>query len=107
MVQKLVNHIMAAGLWLDSAPAHRTHGVEIAAQPQFFGQDPEVLKFVMRNPPDRVTYGDLRMIRAEFEELVQLSMEAGILRQPVPYEQFVDESFVRNLRPVEIALDGR
>ncbi len=106
-VQKLVNYIMAAGQWLDAAPAHRTQGVSIAARPHFFNQDPEVLKFVMRNPPDRVTYGDLRMIRAEFEELVQLSLEAGILRQPVPYEQFVDESFVRNMRPVEIALDGQ
>jgi len=107
MVQKLVNHIMAAGLWLDSSPAHRTQAVEIAAGPNFFNQDPEVLKFVMRNPPDRVTYGDLRMIRQEFDELVQFSLEAGILSRPVPYEKFVDESFVRNLRAVEIALDER
>jgi len=107
MVQKLVNHIMAAGLWLDSSPAHRTQGVEIAAGPNFFNQDPEVLKFVMRNPPDRVTYGDLRMIRQEFDELVQFSLDAGILSRPVPYEKFVDESFVRNLRSVEIALDAR
>jgi len=107
MVQKLVNHIMAAGLWLDSSPAHRTHAVEIAAGPNFFNQDPEVLKFVMRNPPDRVTYGDLRMIRQEFDELVQFSLDAGILSRPVPYEKFVDESFVRNLRAVEIALDAR
>ncbi len=107
MVQKLVNHIMAAGLWLDSSPDHRTHAVEIAAGPNFFNQDPEVLKFVMRNPPDRVTYGDLRMIRQEFDELVQFSLDAGILSRPVPYEKFVDESFVRNLRSVEIALDAR
>jgi NitT/TauT family transport system substrate-binding protein len=107
MVQKLVNHIMAAGLWLDSSPAHRTHAVEIAAGPNFFNQDPEVLKFVMRNPPDRVTYGDLRMIRQEFDELVQFSLDAEILSRLVPYEKFVDESFVRNLRAVEIALDAR
>ena len=107
MVQKLVNHIMAAGLWLDSSPAHRTHGVEIAAGPNFFNQDPELLKFVMRNPPDRVTYGDLRLIRQEFEELVQLSVEAGILSRPVSYEKFVDESFVHNLKAVEIVLDAR
>jgi len=107
LVQKLVNHVMAAGLWLDSSPAHRTHAVDIAAGPDFFNQDPEVLKFVMRNPPDRVTYGDLRLIRQEFDELVQLSLEAGILSRPVSYEKFVDESFVRNHTPVEIALDAR
>ena len=107
LVQQLVNHVMAAGLWLDSSPAHRTHAVDIAARPDFFNQDPEVLKFVMRNPPDRVTYGDLRLIRQEFDELVQLSLEAGILSRPVSYEKFVDESFVRNRTPVEIALDAR
>ena len=107
LVQKLVNHIMAAGVWLDASPAHRTHGVEVAAGADFFNQDVDILKFVMRHPPDRVTYGDLRMIRQEFEELMQISLEAGILSRPVAYEKFVDESFVRNLRPVEIALDGR
>ena len=38
----------------------------------------------MENPTDRVTYGDLRMIRAEFEELMQLSIEAGTHQAPVP-----------------------
>ena len=107
LVQKLVNHVMAAGMWLDASPAHRTQGVEIAAGADFFNQDVDVLKFVMRHPPDRVTYGDLRMIRQEFEELMQISLEVGILSRPVSYEKFVDESFVRNLRPVEITLNGR
>ena len=49
----------------------------IAAGRKFFNQDPNILQFVMENPTDRVTYGDLRMIRAEFEELMQLSIEAG------------------------------
>ena len=71
LVQKLVNHIMAAGVWLDASPAHRTQGVEVAAGADFFNQDVDILKFVMRHPPDRVTYGDLRMIRQEFEELMQ------------------------------------
>ncbi len=34
------------------------------------------------------------MIRAEFEELMQLSIAAGTLKHPIPYEQYVDESFV-------------
>ena len=54
--------------------------------------------------PDRVTYGALQIIRAEFEELMQLSLEAGILSRPVSYDKFVDESFVRHLTPMEIAL---
>ena len=49
----------------------------------------------MENPTDRVTYGDLRMIRAEFDELMQLSIEAGTIKHPIAYETYIDESFVR------------
>jgi NitT/TauT family transport system substrate-binding protein len=58
----------------------------------------------MDNPQDRVTYGDLRMIRAEFDELMQLSIEAGTLKRPIAYERYVDDSFYRNIQPVPIPL---
>jgi NitT/TauT family transport system substrate-binding protein len=51
-----------------------------------------------------VTYGDLRMIRAEFEELMQLSIEAGTIDHPVPYERYMDESFARSAQPAAIEL---
>jgi NitT/TauT family transport system substrate-binding protein len=44
------------------------------------------------------------MLRAEFDELMQLSLEAKTLKRPVAYERYVDDSFVRNLKPVAIAL---
>ncbi|HZV65865.1 MAG TPA: ABC transporter substrate-binding protein [Telluria sp.] len=104
LVQELVNHVQAAGNWLDAAPANRAKATTIAAGRKFFNQDPNIIKFVMENPADRVTYGDLRMIRAEFDELMKLSLEAGTLKRPVAYESYVDESFVKNLKPVPIAL---
>ena len=58
----------------------------------------------MDNPLDRVTYGDLRMLRPEFDDLMKLSMEAGTLKRPVAYERYVDESFVKNLKPAIITL---
>ncbi|MES2320251.1 MAG: ABC transporter substrate-binding protein [Pseudomonadota bacterium] len=104
LVQELVNHVQAAGTWLDAAPANRSKAVAVASGRKFFNQDPNILKFVMENPADRVTYGDLRMIRAEFDELMKLSIEAGTLKRPVAYESYVDESFVKNIKPVSIAL---
>jgi NitT/TauT family transport system substrate-binding protein len=56
----------------------------------------------MERPPDRVTYGDLRLIKAEFDELMQLSLDAGILKREIPYERYIDERFLRNARPVDI-----
>ncbi len=72
MVQDLVNYVLAAGAWLDQKQQNRDRAVTIAAGRSFFNQDPNILQFVMDNPTDRVTYGDLRMIREEFEELMQL-----------------------------------
>jgi len=104
LVQELVNFVQAAGNWLDSAPASREKAITIAAGRKYFNQDPNVLRFVMQNPADRVTYGDLRMIRAEFDELMQLSIEAGTIKRPIAYESYVDDSFVKAIKPVTIAL---
>jgi NitT/TauT family transport system substrate-binding protein len=58
----------------------------------------------MEKPTDRVTYGDLRMIRAEFEDLMKLSLEAGTIKKPIPFETYVDESFVKAAKPATILL---
>lgn len=104
LVQDLVNYVLGAGSWLDAQPQNRTRAVAIAAGRDYFNQDPKILEFVMTNPADRVTYGDLRMVPAEFDELMQLSVEAGTLKHPVPYATYVDESFAKAARPASIAL---
>jgi NitT/TauT family transport system substrate-binding protein len=104
LVQELVNYVQAAGHWLDARQAHREKAVAIAARREFFNQDPNIIRFVMENPTDRVTYGDLRMIRPEFEELMQLSIEAGTIKKPIAYETYMDESFARAAKPVAIAV---
>ena len=104
LVQDLVNHVQAAGNWLDATPLNRAKAVAIASGRKFFNQDPAVLKLVMESPADRVTYGDLRMLRPEFDELMTLSIAAGTLKKPVAYDSYMDESFVKNLKPATIAL---
>jgi len=104
MVQNLVDHVLGAGVWLDQQPANREKAVQIAATAPYFNQDPKIIRFVMQNPTDRVTYGDLRMIRSEFEELMQLSMQAGTIKHPIPYEKYVDERFARGAKPAVIPL---
>jgi NitT/TauT family transport system substrate-binding protein len=104
LVQDLVNHVLGAGKWLDSQAANRAKAVAIAAKREFFNQDPKILQFVMDNPTDRVTYGDLRMIRSEFDELMNLSIAAGTIKHPIPYETYVDERFARNAQAAQIAI---
>jgi len=104
LVQDLVDQVLGAGVWLDAQQANRDKAVEIAAGREFFNQDPNIIRFVMENPTDRVTYGDLRMIRSEFEELMQLSIEAGTIGHPIAYEKYMDESFARSSKPAAIDL---
>lgn len=104
MVQDLVNQVLGAGAWLDQQQANRDKAVAIAAGRSFFNQDPNILRFVMENPTDRVTYGDLSVIRSEFEELMQLSLQAGTIAKPIPYETYMDESFSVAAQPATIAL---
>ena len=75
--------------------ANRDKAVADRRRPRVLQPGSEHPPFVMENPTDRVTYGDLRMIRAEFEELMQLSIEAGTIKHPIPYETYVDESFAQ------------
>jgi len=104
LVQALVNQVLGAGKWLDTQQANRDKAVAIAAGRDFFNQDPAILRFVMENPTDRVTYGDLRMIRSELEELMQLSLAAGTIGHAIPYERYVDERFARDAVAAPIAL---
>jgi len=104
LVQNLVNYVLGAGKWLDTQPQNRTKAVDFAAGRAYFNQDPKILEFVMTNPADRVTYGDLRMVPREFDELMQLSVEAGTLKHPVPYTTYVDDSFAKVAQPASILL---
>ncbi len=104
LVQDLVDHVLGAGLWLDARQENRNKAVAIAAGRKFFNQDPNIIQFVMDHPTDRVTYGDLRMIRTEFEELMQLSLEAGTIKHPIAYDTYVNERFARAANPAAIPL---
>jgi NitT/TauT family transport system substrate-binding protein len=103
-VQDLVNQVLGAGVWLDEKQENRNKAVAIAAGKNYFNQDPKIIRFVMENPTDRVTYGDLRMIREEFDELMQLSIQAGTIKKPVAYETYMDERFTKNALAASIPL---
>jgi NitT/TauT family transport system substrate-binding protein len=103
MVQNLVDYVLAAGRWLDGQPQNREKAVQIARSPNTSTRTRD-LRFVMGHPTDRVTYGDLRMVPREFDELMQQAVAAGALSRPVPFAKYVDESFAHAARPASIAL---
>ena len=93
VVQQLVTEVLAAGRWLDASMNNRFLGAEMAAKPEFFNQKPELIKFVMSHPMDRVTYTDLVPRYEEFDQFMKMALEAGMLSRSIPPQEYVDDSF--------------
>jgi NMT1-like family len=74
LVQQLVNHVLSAGAWLETAQANRDLAARVAGAPAVFNQQPEILRHVLTNPRDRVTYADLRLIQSEMDDLMEAAL---------------------------------
>jgi len=92
LIQELVSGIAKSGMWLDEDPAHRMDAAEIAAKNYYF-QSPELLKHVLSKPVDRVKYTRLTPLREDFNEIMTLAHEIGVLSREVDFEEYADDSF--------------
>jgi len=91
-VQALVDGIARSGLWLDSGMDHRMQAADAVAK-SYYNQDPRLLRFVLSKPPDRVTYSRLSLVRQDFERIAELAVATGILKRPIPFEEYADPRF--------------
>lgn len=91
-IQKLVNGIAASGKWIDQSMNHRMDAAVFVSK-NYYNQNPRLLQFVLSKPPDRVTYSRLAPLKKDFEEIVQLAKEAGMLKGTVTFEEYVDDTF--------------
>ncbi len=68
----------------------RMQAAMIAAQQRYYNQNPELLKFVLTKPVDRVKYTDLELARDEFEEIQRWAEKLGFfaLRPVTPDDPF-------------------
>jgi NitT/TauT family transport system substrate-binding protein len=104
LVQELVDGIAKSGKWLDEGLEHRMEAAEMAAENYYF-QDPELLKFVLSKPPDRITYTRLAPLKGEFDEIMELAYEIGILSRRVEFEEYTDDTFVKPIDELDWELD--
>ncbi len=94
-VQTLVDGVARSGLWLDDkerARRHRVHAADFVGR-FYYRQDPKVLRWALTNPIDRVQYEPLAPRRSDFEMIVRLMVETGVLDHAIPFESFVDTRF--------------
>ena len=92
-VQELVTGIARSGKWLDQHMENRMAAAEFTGN-FYYHQDPALLRFVLSKPPDRVKFTNLRVLRADFEEIQMLGAEAGVLKGTAGFEDYADPSFV-------------
>ncbi|MCA9001131.1 MAG: ABC transporter substrate-binding protein [Planctomycetes bacterium] len=92
LIQELVDGIARSGKWLDEDMSHRMEAAEVAAK-HYYQQPTELLKYVLSKPPDRVKYTRLEPLKADFDEIMNLGLSAGVLSESIEFERYVDPQF--------------
>lgn len=94
-VQVLVDGIARSGLWLDDPSrrrAHRLHAADFVGR-YYFRQNPALLRWALTRPLDRVLYQPLSPLRKDFDLIVSLMQETGVLDRPIAFQEYVDTRF--------------
>lgn len=102
-VQMLVDGIARSGKWLEAGMDHRMEAAENISK-KYYNQNPKLLRFVLSQPPDRVTYSNLALARSDFQQIERLALEAGILNGPVSFDDYADTRFsekTQNAQPYD------
>jgi NitT/TauT family transport system substrate-binding protein len=99
-VQQLVDGIARSGKWIEGSMDHRMQAADFVAR-NYYNQNPRLLRFVLSKPPDRVRYTQLTPLRPDFEEIMELGIESGILKGKVTFEDYVDTRFAEKAQQLK------
>ncbi len=94
-VQVLVDGIARSGLWLDEkdrALRNREHAADFVGR-FYYRQDPKLLRWALTKPIDRVMYTPLAPREPDFDIVVNLMVETGVLDKFIAFEEYVDTTF--------------
>jgi NitT/TauT family transport system substrate-binding protein len=89
VVRDLVRGIAASGEW---AERHREEAAARVAP--YFRQDEKLLRHVLTQPPDRVSYVGLVPTDDEMAVIMRYAMKAGVLKREIDVGQLLDRRFV-------------
>jgi len=89
VVKDLVRGIAESGEW---AETHRLEAARLVSP--YFRQDEQLLRFVLTQPPDRVSYRMLTPQDDEMQRIADMGLEAGILERRLDVRGLVDRRFI-------------
>jgi NitT/TauT family transport system substrate-binding protein len=100
VVRDLVRGIAESGEW---AETHRTDAAKVVSP--YYRQDERLVRYVLTQPPDRVSYRMLTPSDAELAQIRDMGVKAGILERAIPIDELVDRSFIpADIRPADISV---
>jgi NitT/TauT family transport system substrate-binding protein len=99
-VQVLVDGIARSGLWLDNPPKRqkrREHAADFVGR-FYYRQDPGLLRWALTKPLDRVQYQPLTPLRSDFDLIVKLMRETGVLDRDIEFNEYVEPRFAEGAK---------
>jgi NitT/TauT family transport system substrate-binding protein len=89
VVRDLVRGIAESGEW---AETHRIEAAKVVSP--YFRQDEALVRYVLTQPPDRVSYRMLTPSDEELQQIADMAIKAGILQKPLDVKELVDREFI-------------
>ncbi len=100
VVRDLVRGINESGEWTEE---HRTEAAKLVSP--YFRQDESLLRYVLTQPADRVTYRNLNPTDAEMQKILDMGISLGFLTKQTPMSELMDRSFFpAQIKPAQIDL---
>ena len=100
VVRDLVRGIAESGEW---AEQHRVEAAAVVAP--YFRQDEALVRYVLTQPADRVSYRMLTPLDAEMQQIADMGLAAGILERRLDVKDLVDRRFIpADITPARINL---
>ena len=103
VVRDLVRGIAESGEW---AETHRLEAAKVVSP--YFRQDEKLVRYVLTQPPDRVSYRMLTPTDEELQRIHDMAIKAGILQKPIDMKDLVDREFIpADIKPANIQVDSK
>jgi len=98
VVRDLVRGIAESGEW---AETHRIEAAKVVSP--YFRQDEKLVRYVLTQPPDRVSYRMLTPTDEELQRIHDMAIKAGILQKPIDMKDLIDREFIpTDIKPANI-----
>jgi NitT/TauT family transport system substrate-binding protein len=89
IVRDLVRGIAESGEW---AETHRIEAAKVVSP--YFRQDEKLVRYVLTEPPDRVSYRMLTPTDEDLQKIQDMALKAGVLTKAISMSDLIDREFI-------------